>query len=162
MRNMLIAMVLVLVVLVPACIFSENTHYNKRSGSVETTYAGSVMEKTSVRLEMTDKIDVMGGSTSHTYIQVLIHRSTIGAADTEYFTVAIFKDSKLVHKRIGEPGVASVPGIDKLWWNIMIVSPPLALSPPYEVVVLDTLMNKRHRFMVNGYGSATPIAPTSK
>ena len=72
--------------------------------------------------------------------RLLIHieRSTIGAANTEYFTAIIFdSDGIEVQRVVGSDDIANVPIGDGEWWNILSIN-LLDHKRPITVRVVDT------------------------
>jgi hypothetical protein len=76
-----------------------------------------------------------------------IERSSIGAANTQYFTVIIFdRTDKEVLSRVGSDSIAEIPGSNDMWWNIMIVDLPVIYETPIKIRVVDTLSNTASEF----------------
>jgi hypothetical protein len=76
-----------------------------------------------------------------------IERSTIGAANTQYFTIIVFdRAGKEIVRRSGDDSIAEVPGSDGRWWNIMSLSLPEISEMPVKIRVVDTLSNKATEF----------------
>ena len=76
-----------------------------------------------------------------------IERSTIGAANTEYFTMIVLdRTGKEILRRVGSDSIAEVPGENGMWWNIMIMSLPEISETPIKIRVVDTLSNKASEF----------------
>lgn len=76
-----------------------------------------------------------------------IERSTIGAANTKYFTVIIFDPTgKEIVRRVGSDRVAKVPRSNGMWWHIMIVDLPEIYETPIKIRVADTLSNTASEF----------------
>jgi len=76
-----------------------------------------------------------------------IERSTIGAANTEYFTIIVFdRTGKEIVRRVGDDSIAEVPGSNGMWWNIMTMSLPEISETPIKVRVVDALYNKARDF----------------
>jgi len=107
---------------------------------------------TTLELSRYCKLQISGECDYRTYLALQIRRHTIGAASTEWFTMAVFKDGVEIQRRKGEPNVAELPGADELWWNILTLTPKI--EPPYQVIVVDQLNSQRYIFNVKGYGPA--------
>ena len=76
-----------------------------------------------------------------------IERSTIGAANTEYFTVIVFdRTGKEIVRRAGSDSIAEIPGSDGMWWNIMSMNLPEISDTPIKIRVVDGLSNKASEF----------------
>ena len=76
-----------------------------------------------------------------------IERSTIGAANTEYFTMIVFdRDGKEIVRQVGSNDIANVPSANGMWWNIMVVDLPKTIEPPVKIRVVDTLSNTATEF----------------
>lgn len=76
-----------------------------------------------------------------------IERSTIGAANTEYFTVIVFdRTGKEILRRIGGDSIAEVPNSNGKWWNLMVIRLPEISEMPIKIRVVDTLSNKASEF----------------
>lgn len=78
---------------------------------------------------------------------VTIKRSTIGAANTHFFTVIVFDGTgKEITRSVGKESVAEVPGPDRMWWNIMIVPLPKISDGSVKIRVVDAIANKAFEF----------------
>jgi hypothetical protein len=76
-----------------------------------------------------------------------IERSTIGAANTKYFTMIVFdRAGKEIVRRVGSDSTAEVPGSNGMWWNIMIVDLPETIEPPIKIRVVDALHKNATEF----------------
>jgi hypothetical protein len=86
-------------------------------------------------------------------VYAVLYRTTIGAANTEYFSLIFTKDGKVVARTDGVSDTPEVPGSDDLWWNSLIARVPADLLPPYEVHVADTLNAVRCSARMNADGT---------
>jgi len=76
-----------------------------------------------------------------------IERSTIGAANTKYFTVIVFdRTGKEIVRGVGSKSTAEIPGSNGKWWNIMTVELPEISETPIKIRVVDALSNKASEF----------------
>jgi hypothetical protein len=88
---------------------------------------------------------------SNPYLILSIQRSTIGAANTRHFSMAVKKDGKIVATSRGGNDLPSVPACASCFWtNLMLMEPPTDL--PYEVIVVDHLSNCRFIFQIDSPG----------
>jgi hypothetical protein len=81
-------------------------------------------------------------------VKAYIERSTIGAANTEYFTFIVFDASgREVLRHVGSDDIANVPsGSSDMWWNIELFNLPGNMQRPLIIRAVDTLMNKSYEF----------------
>lgn len=76
-----------------------------------------------------------------------IERSTIEAANTQYFTVIVFdRSGKEVLRRVGDDHIAELPDSNGMWWNIMLLSLPQIYETPIKIRVVDNLKNTATEF----------------
>ena len=84
------------------------------------------------------------------YLAIYIERSTIGAANTEWF-LAIVTDSEgneIIRQR-GKDDIPNVPsGLSDNWWNHLIVYIPTQIKEDFNVRVVDRLGNEASDFKV--------------
>lgn len=107
--------------------------------------------------EMTSKedlkydIDLYKETSFGGQIRLDIDRGTIGAADTEYFTI-IIKDindeNELFRQKLGSRTPNYYSSRDD-WWNIAIVSLKERIKAPFYVYVVDGLTSDNHKFEVS-------------
>ena len=79
-----------------------------------------------------------------------ITRSTIGAADLQYFTIIVFEgNGKEIARRQGVESIDSIaetPISGDMWWNIMALNLPAIPETPIKIRVVDGLANKAFVF----------------
>ena len=84
------------------------------------------------------------------YLVFYIERSTIGAANTEWF-LAIVTDSEgnEITRERGQDDIPNVPsGLSDNWWNHLIVYIPIQIKEDFNVRVVDRLDNEVSDFKV--------------
>lgn len=78
-----------------------------------------------------------------------INRSTIGAANTEYFVAIVTDQSgKEIARGGGQNSIAEVPGSDEMWWNMFHVEVPVEFEAFVRVRLVDRLENKSAEFII--------------
>lgn len=76
-------------------------------------------------------------------IKVSIGRSTMGAANTKWFTIIIKKNGQEVLRRqLAEESAKPGP----FWWNISIVSIGKPIELPFDVYIIDAVSEDSKRF----------------
>ena len=86
------------------------------------------------------------------YIHLAISRTTIGAANTEWFTIIVQDSSeKEIYRKTLKSDIADTPSYGNAnWSNSAIVSIQVPLKKPFYVYVIDALgtKNKRFKFLI--------------
>lgn len=80
---------------------------------------------------------------------IRIYRSTIGAANTEYFLYVFTKDGKEVFRRKGYDSIANVPSTSGgMWWNLSVVNIEESFDNEITLYVIDELLGGRDEFII--------------
>ena len=78
-----------------------------------------------------------------------INRSTIGAANTEYFLYVFTKDGKEVFRQKGYDSIAEVPSSPGgMWWNLSVVNIKEDFDSEITLFVIDELSGGRDEFTI--------------
>jgi hypothetical protein len=78
-----------------------------------------------------------------------INRSTIGAANTEYFLYVFTKDGKEVFRKKGSDSIAEVPfGPGGMWWNLSVINIQKDFGSEISLFVIDELSGGRDEFTI--------------
>lgn len=80
-------------------------------------------------------------------LKVTVHRSTIGAANTEWFLVIVTDtNGNEISRHHGDDDIAETPIGDGKWWNLMLVDLPTEVTSSVRVRVVDKLSNSHEDF----------------
>jgi len=87
-----------------------------------------------------DEINFFPYTTKLGNLSVRINRSTIGAANLEFFSYVLKKDGRTISKWSGEWDQPRIPSVDRLWWNSISINTKGILKPGvYTLYVKDHL-----------------------
>ena len=83
-------------------------------------------------------------------LRIDIGRPTIGAANTEMFTI-IIKDSADIEifRQDLDSNIPETPSADDNWWNIEIINLEKKIRPPFNVYVVDRLQDYPFKFLIS-------------
>lgn len=92
------------------------------------------------------------GSLNYEVLTVHIERSTIGAANTKWFTYLIRQDGKEIQRQKGTTGVRGVPSTPvaagKPWTNTDVVITKKIFKKPFQFFVIDDISKERSEYLI--------------
>jgi hypothetical protein len=92
-------------------------------------------------------LDLLSKYNSGGKVHLYLERSTIGSANTKYFTI-IIKDleGNEIFRKTADERIAKVPSSDGLWWNNVQVSIDKEFTGTFYVYVIDALGGEKSKY----------------
>lgn len=108
--------------------------------SHEVLYADKVAEFENRMIEGAEKDSALAKIPAGGYILCHIYRVTIGSANTKWFEYVVKMGGREVVRRMGDPQVPSVPGLNSdLWSNLDIIELPEPIDSTATFYLIDGL-----------------------